>query len=162
MFFFFLLLFFSLAGSPLWIFFLFLLPWSVLFFLSFSGSLEKSPSLIRSGSLPPLFHSSVYFFFCPLTFSPFSFFFFWFPLPLFFPFSFSGSPLLLLPFHPFASFFFFKRTHPLSFLFSFWFLPFPVTTVFFLALLLLSPPPNSLPSMFLSFFFLSFFSQKPN
>ena len=48
--FFFLLLFFSLAGSPLWIFFLFLLPWSVIFFLSFSGSLEKSPSLIRSGS----------------------------------------------------------------------------------------------------------------
>ena len=136
MFFFFLLLFFSLAGSPLWIFFLFLLPWSVLFFLSFSGSLEKSPSLIRSGSLPP----------------PLSFFCLFFLLPPYFLssfFFFSGSPYL--SFFPF----FFKRTHPLSFFFSFWFLPFPATTVFFGSSITFSSLEFS--PLFVSFFFLFIF-----
>ena len=96
-FFFFYFFFFSLAGSPLWIFFLFLLPWSVLFFLSFSGSLEKSPSLIRSGSLPPPLSFFCLFFLLPPYFLS-SFFFFLVPPTSLFSLFFQKNPPPLLLF----------------------------------------------------------------
>ena len=68
---------------------------------------RESLSLFLLPSSSPIF----FLFLVPLFHRFFSFFSWFLPFPLFFPFSFSGSPLLLLPFHPFASFSF-KRTHP--------------------------------------------------